>query len=171
MICIPFLSISSFGQKSWSNLNLLTRVTFFSIKRPVYSFVFGLHSSRTSTSPSFISKSFKRSSHFFFPDATASKYSGQIFFFIVAISYLLPASRRWCSSVFFRPQFFHFLPEPQGHGSLRPTAALPVSIFLNFDRSRPGAGADAARPFGWPFGLKRSSISNTFPRKDSSRSL
>src|SRR3989338_5581156 len=82
---MPFSSISSLGQNRLSSRNLETLVTFFSTTLPVYALVFGSHSSRTRVSPSAISKSFNLNSHFFFPEATASKYSGQIFFLITAM--------------------------------------------------------------------------------------
>jgi len=34
---------------------------------------------------------------------------------------------RWCSSVFSIPHFLYFMPEPQGHGSLRPIFSLALS--------------------------------------------
>src|SRR3989338_3317616 len=86
---MPFSSISSLGQNRLSSRNLETLVTFFSTTLPVYDLVFGSHSSRTRVSPSAISKSFNLNSHFFLPEATASKYSGQIFFFMIAIYHLL----------------------------------------------------------------------------------
>src|SRR6185436_3179006 len=48
----------------------------------------------------------------FCPDADLSAYEDPV----------LPCNRDWCSCVFNMPHFFHFLPLPQGHKSLRPTS-------------------------------------------------
>ncbi len=80
---MPFSLTSSSGQKRLSVLNFHTWVAFFSIERPVYSLVFGSHSSNTKVSPSLISKSFSRKSYFFLPEYMASNNSGQVFFFMV----------------------------------------------------------------------------------------
>src|SRR3989338_9987502 len=77
----------------------------------------------------------------------------------------------WCSSVFLSPQFFHFLPELQGQGSLRPMAS-PSAIFRNFDVSL----RSIFRYFDIsispaPAAVSLESISNTFPRKASSMPL
>lgn len=54
-----------------------------------------------SLSPSRISKSFKRSSYFFFPETIASKYTGKIFFFMIGIRTICTLLRKSVSGLVF----------------------------------------------------------------------